>query len=75
MPITLPKVKPQDFFHFSYCFGRSPRLPIDNIFDTLVTERYNTRSKYMKTWTERMTKALKVALKVATQAAQRGKEH
>lgn len=60
---------------FFLLFGRSPRLPIDSMFDTPVTEKYKTHSEYVKTWTDRMTEAYQVASKVATQAAQRGKGH
>lgn len=45
------------------------------MFDTPVTEKYKTHSEYVKMWTDRMTEVYQVASKVATQAAQRGKEH
>uniref|UniRef100_A0A8C5MCC1 Integrase catalytic domain-containing protein n=1 Tax=Leptobrachium leishanense TaxID=445787 RepID=A0A8C5MCC1_9ANUR len=63
------------FSPFFLLFGRSPRLPIDSMFDTPVTEQYKNYSEYVKTWTDSMTEAYQVASKVATQAAQRGKEY
>lgn len=69
------KSEASGFSPFFLLFGRSPRLPIDRMFDTPVTEKYKNHSDYVKTWTERMTEVYKVASKVATQAAQSLKEH
>ena len=56
------KNKTTNFSPFALMFGRSPRLPIDNIFPTAETEE-NTWSypEYVKHWNKAMTEAYKVA--------------
>uniref|UniRef100_A0A803J7X9 Integrase catalytic domain-containing protein n=1 Tax=Xenopus tropicalis TaxID=8364 RepID=A0A803J7X9_XENTR len=60
---------------FFLLFGRSPRLPVDHMFDTPATEKYDKYPEYVKTWTDRLNEAYRLASKTASKGADRGKDY
>lgn len=60
-----------------YCliFGRSPRLPIDLLFDLKKDEAHEDYDDYVSSWKRRMQEAYNIASKTATKEAARGKTY
>uniref|UniRef100_A0A8C5MS83 Gypsy retrotransposon integrase-like protein 1 n=1 Tax=Leptobrachium leishanense TaxID=445787 RepID=A0A8C5MS83_9ANUR len=54
-------------------FGRSPRLPIDLLFNRAVEEKQETYEDYVTEWQKRMSEAYVVASRAAKKEATRGK--
>lgn len=61
------------FSPFYLLFGRSPRLPIDLLFDLRPEGEQGTYQDYVDKWRDRMTEAYQIASKSANEEAARGK--
>ena len=60
---------------FFLLFGRSPRLPIDAIFDPQPETGARSHAEYVTRWRTAMQEAYSLALKSATKSAIRGKRN
>ena len=60
---------------FFLLFGRSPRLPIDAIFDPQPETGARSHAEYVTKWKTAMQEAYSLALKSATKSAIRGKRN
>ncbi|KAL2084771.1 hypothetical protein ACEWY4_020289 [Coilia grayii] len=56
-------------------FGRSPRLPIDLLFNLDACEKHAGHKDYVTDWQRRMREAYTIASHTATEEAARGKAH
>ncbi|KAK3752256.1 hypothetical protein QZH41_006589 [Actinostola sp. cb2023] len=59
---------------FQLLFGRSPRLPIDLMFDLELPHKATTYPEYVSKWKAAMTEAYDKAAKAACQSSARGKK-
>lgn len=62
------------FSPYYLLFGRSPRLPVDLLFNLQPREAKETYSEYVKNWQNRMRQAYEIASKTAAREALRGKK-
>ena len=60
---------------FYLLFGRSPRLPIDLMFDLPDKAESNSRSDYVSKWKTAMTEAYRIAHEATTKSAKKGKKN
>lgn len=60
---------------FYLLFGRSPRLPIDIVFDVTAESRAKSHAEYVSKWKTAMQEAYSLASKLATASASRGKKN
>ena len=60
---------------FYLLFGRSPRLPIDLMFDLPDKAESNSRSDYVSKWKTAMTEAYRIAQEATTKSAEKGKKN
>ena len=60
---------------FFLLFGRSPRLPIDAIFDLQPEKGARSHAEYVTKWKTAMQEAYSLASKSATKSAMRGKRN
>lgn len=65
----------QVILRFFLLFGRSPRLPIDAIFDPQPETGAISHAEYVTKWKTAMQEAYSLALKSATKSAIRGKRN
>ena len=56
-------------------FGRSPRLPIDLLFNLKQDEAHESYDDYVSQWKKKMQDAYQIAAKTADKGAVRGKTH
>ena len=63
------------FSPFHLLFGRSPRLPIDLIFDLPAKPGSTSHTEYASKWKSAMQEAYSLASKAARESASRGKKH
>uniref|UniRef100_A0A8C2FHY4 Gypsy retrotransposon integrase-like protein 1 n=1 Tax=Cyprinus carpio TaxID=7962 RepID=A0A8C2FHY4_CYPCA len=63
------------FSPYYLLYGRSPRLPIDILFNLKTDEEYGTYQDYVSRWKERMSEAYQIASKTASKTAARGKAY
>lgn len=61
------------FSPYYLLFGRSPRLPIDTLFNLTSTEKQESYSEYVQKWQDRMRQAYEIASRTAVKEAVRGK--
>ena len=66
-------VRPQGFSPYYLLFGRSPRLPIDLMFNLTPPEKQESYSEYVQNWRARMHQAYEIASRTAAKGASRGK--
>ena len=59
---------------FFLLFGRSPRLPIDLMFNPKPPTGFSSYPEYVKKWRNAMSEAYKIASETAQRNAQRGKK-
>ncbi|KAI5102914.1 hypothetical protein C0J45_6495, partial [Silurus meridionalis] len=63
------------FSPYYLLFGRSPRLPIDLMFNLPLDEKQQNYADYVRNWQTRMQEATPTASKTANREAQRGKQY
>ncbi len=63
------------FSPYYLLYGRSPRLPIDILFNLKTDEVNGSYQDYVSRWKERMSEAYQIAAKAASKVAARGKAH
>lgn len=61
------------FSPYYLLYGRSPRLPIDLLFNLQPREAKETYNEYVQNWQKRMRQAYEIASKTAAREALRGK--
>lgn len=61
------------FSPYYLLFGRSPRLPIDTLFNLPPTEKQESYTEYVQNWQARMRQAYEIASRTAAKEAARGK--
>lgn len=62
------------FSPYYLLFGRSPRLPIDTLFNLPATYKQESYREYVQKWQDRMRQAYEIASKTAVREAERGKQ-
>ncbi len=63
------------FSPYYLLFGRSPRLPIDLMFNLQANEKQQSYADYVANWRTRMQEAYEIASKTAEKEALRGKKY
>ncbi len=63
------------FSPYYLLFGRSPRLPIDLMFNLPVHEKQQSYAEYVANWKTRIQEAYEIASKTAKKEALRGKKY
>lgn len=63
------------FSPYYLLFGRSPRLPIDLMFNLQVTEKQQSYAEYVANWQTRIQEAYDITSKTARKEALRGKKY
>lgn len=61
------------FSPYYLLYGRSPRLPVDLLFNLQPSETKETYTEYVQNWQNRMQQAYEIASKTAAREALRGK--
>ncbi len=62
------------FSPYYLLYGRSPRLPVDLLFNLQPREAKERYTEYVQNWRNRMRQAYEIASKTAAREAQRGKK-